>query len=114
VLTVPECSDGTFTGVVTADAGTAAKGLHYTIDGGPELFAQANSATGDVTVAGVPPGAHTIEYWGEDQAGQLERVHHLVSVLVGKRRPKVKVRSDRGEIVQRPALLGCKVHRRHR
>jgi hypothetical protein len=104
-LVIPGCSGGSFEGTVAADIGTepgfgtVPKAMHYTVDGGPEASAKANSSTGIATIKGVPVGAHTLEYWGEDKAGDLEVVHHTASVFVTKEQPKVRVLSDQNKSV---------------
>jgi hypothetical protein len=104
-ITLPECSSGTFTGGVFADYGTAPKAVHYTVNEGPELIAKASS-TGAVTIKGLPPGTDILEYWAEDKAENLERVHHRVSVFVTKEKPKVNVISDQNRSTYKDGQRG--------
>ncbi len=71
-LQVPPCSGVGFAAFIGTDYGTAPKGVHYIIDGETEGFAKANSE-GYATVKPATVGMHTIEYWAEDKATDLER-----------------------------------------
>ena len=107
-LPVPECSNGSFAGTVYADYPTAPKAIHFTVDGGPEGTAKATTTTviplngvpttvGQATIKGVPVGTHTLEWWGEDKASDLERVHHAATVFVTKEKPHLNVTSEQGK-----------------
>jgi hypothetical protein len=104
-VNVPRCSNGTFAATVAADEGTVPKAIHYTIDGGAELTGKANGA-GEATLKGVPPGIHTVEYWGEDKTTQLERTRHTATVFVEKTAPKVTITSDQNKSVYDPGEKG--------
>ncbi len=94
-LTVPPCSSGSFEDRVTPDIGTAAKAVHYTVDGGLEATAKANGE-GIATLKVSTAGFHTVEYWPEDKAGQLG-AHQVAAVFVVKIGPKVAITSDQNE-----------------
>jgi hypothetical protein len=107
-LPVPECSSGSFLGTVYADYPTIPKAIHFTVDGGPEGTAKASTteirtmngvptAVGQATIKGVPVGTHTLEWWGEDKANDLERVHHAAQVFVTKEKPHLNVTSEQGK-----------------
>jgi hypothetical protein len=59
------------------DPATAAKAIHYRIDGGAEQAVATTGSPGTASVT-VPAGRHSLEYWAEDQLGQLEVAHHTV------------------------------------
>jgi hypothetical protein len=42
----------------------------------------------------VSPGAHGLEYWGEDTLGQAESNHHVATVFVIPEKPTVSITSD--------------------
>ena len=75
----PGGSGATITVTADPDPATGPKAAHYRVDGGPE---QVTATTGNPGVAKVPvpPGVHSLEYWGEDQLSQQETPHHTLTV----------------------------------
>jgi DNA-binding beta-propeller fold protein YncE len=88
---------GTLTvSVAEASGGTAAKTLHFTVDGGAEdTRATGAGAPGTVDLT-FADGRHTLEFWGEDELGRVETQHHTVTVLVDGTAPRVAVSGDQG------------------
>ena len=75
----PHGSTATIT--VTADPhpATGPEAAHYRIDGGPEHVTDTTGIPGTAKVS-VPRGTHRLEFWGEDQLGQQEATHHVITV----------------------------------
>ena len=42
-------------------------------------------------------GYHTLEWWGEDKHGDVERVHHAATVFVTKEKPRLFVTSEQNK-----------------
>ncbi|HEX8856327.1 MAG TPA: Ig-like domain-containing protein [Thermoleophilaceae bacterium] len=79
---VPACqTNGTVTVNASANAGSygAPKAVHYKVDGGAEQTAPVSDGNAAINV---PSGSHTLEYWGENQAGAQEAAHHTATVKV--------------------------------
>jgi hypothetical protein len=82
--TIPGCSPGGQIAVTVTpdpDPAVAAAAVHYRVDGGGEVVAATSGSPGVATVT-LANGSHTLEYWGGDTVGGLERPHHTASVLV--------------------------------
>jgi hypothetical protein len=79
--TAPACSStGALTVTLADDAGgSGPKAVHYRVDGGAEQVVDASSGSATITVSN---GTHSIEYWGEDVAGNQEATHHTLSLKV--------------------------------
>jgi hypothetical protein len=93
-LSVPGCSkSGALPATVTADSGTTPKAIHYKIDGGSEQTVATTGSPGAAVIS-VPEGQHSVEYWGEDQLGQLESQHHTAAVVVDHTSPTLTINSD--------------------
>jgi hypothetical protein len=95
------CSrSGAFGAHVTPDPdpAVAAKALHMRIDGGAEAVLPTSGSPGITSIA-VPPGAHALEYWGEDSLGQQESAHHAARVLVDGVPPALAISSDQRRTV---------------
>jgi hypothetical protein len=105
-LLVGECTAGSPPGIVAPDYGAVAKGIHYIVDEGGEQFAKANSEGVAKVKLGVPPGPHTVEYWGEDKSGDLEHAHHRGNVLVVSHEVKVAITSEQNKSVYKPGEKG--------
>ncbi|HEY2438042.1 MAG TPA: hypothetical protein VGH93_12740 [Solirubrobacteraceae bacterium] len=54
-----------------SDPAAAPLAIHFTIDDGPEQAVLTTGNPGVATIV-VPPGSHSLQYWGEDTAGDLE------------------------------------------
>jgi len=59
--------------------GSGAKAVHYRVDGGAEQVVAASGGSATITL---PNGTHSVEYWGEDVAGNQEATHHTLSQKV--------------------------------
>jgi hypothetical protein len=92
---VPGCTrSGDVTVTVEDDqGGSGAKAVRYRIDGGAEQTAATSGQPG-VATATVPEGRHSLEFWGEDQAGNQEADHTTVNVVVDRTDPTVAITSD--------------------
>jgi dipeptidyl aminopeptidase/acylaminoacyl peptidase len=99
VAQVPECT-GSVTVTVSDSTGfkSPPKAVHFQIDGGPEQTAPTNGNTATITV---PQGRHSLNYWGENQAGDQETTLHTVEVLADATRPRLTIRSDQGRVTYR-------------
>ena len=92
---LPLCR-GPVTVLVTDNpGGSGAAGVRFRLDGGPE---QELATSGNPGVASIPipEGNHTLEYWGEDVAGNQESPHHVASVQIDTTSPIVSITSDQG------------------
>lgn len=89
---------GTFT--ATDPGGLGPKAIHYKI-GGVEKTAPTD-ASGHASVA-IPSGTSSLEFWGEDLAGNQEAAHHALSVT-GCAAPKVGVAGVRRACVSKASL----------
>jgi hypothetical protein len=69
--------------------------VHFRLDGGPEQTTGALGASGAVPIA-APEGSHTLEYWGEDEAGNLEFPHKVLGVQIDSTAPALAIASDQG------------------
>ena len=74
----PHGSTATITVTADPDPATGPKAAHYTIDGGPEQVTGTTGIPGTATVT-LPHGTHRLEFWGEDELGQQEATHHVVT-----------------------------------
>jgi Tol biopolymer transport system component len=86
------------------------KAVHFKVDGGAEQVAPTTPA-GDATVT-LPNGKHTVEYWGENQAGDQEAQHHTATLAADtthKCAPAVSVAGVRRACVSR-SPLNVRVH----
>jgi hypothetical protein len=91
---VPPCSQNGNVAVTVGDASgfkSGPKAVHYQIDGGPEQIAPTSGDTATITV---PEGRHTLSFWGENQAGDLEAARHDVPVLVDSTNPHIVILRD--------------------
>jgi hypothetical protein len=94
---IPPCST---TGAVTVTIGdttgfkSSPRGVQYRLDFGPEQVATTDGGT--TATIPVPAGRHELEYWGQNQAGDQERVHHNVVVTVDQTSPTVVILRDQG------------------
>ena len=80
---VPACSaTGQIPVTVSDPTGfkSGPKAVHFKVDGGAEQVAPTD-ASGNAAVT-VPNGSHTLEYWGEDQAGYQQPTHNTAVVKV--------------------------------
>src|SRR5437660_1352005 len=84
-VSIPACSrTGQLAATVTSDPTdptVAPLAIHYIIDDGPEQAVLTTGNPGIATVS-VPSGSHSLEFWGEDTAGDLEDPHQTADVLV--------------------------------
>jgi hypothetical protein len=73
--------------------GSGSKAVHYAIDGGA---AQAVATSGNPGAASltVTEGNHTVEYWGEDQLGNVEATRHTLAAQRDTAAPTVAITSD--------------------
>jgi hypothetical protein len=76
---------------VTVSAVDGPAAVAYVLDGAPAGIP--TNAAGQATIS-LSPGQHTLEYWGVDEAGAEESVHHVLSATFGA--PSVTVTSDQG------------------
>jgi hypothetical protein len=74
----PHGSTATITVTADPDPATGPKAAHYRIDGGPEHVTDTTGIPGTAKVS-VPRGTHRLEFWGEDQLGQQEATHHVIT-----------------------------------
>jgi hypothetical protein len=84
----------------TDPGGLGPKAIHYKIGGVEKTVA--TDATGHASVA-VPSGAGSVEFWGEDLAGNQEAAHHTLSVASCST-PKVAVAGVRRACVSKASL----------
>jgi TolB protein len=96
---VPQCT-GSVPVTVSDLSGfkSAPKAVHFQIDGGPE---QTAPTSGNTATISVPQGRHSLNYWGENQAGDQERTLHTTEVVVDATRPRLTIRSDQGRTTYR-------------
>jgi hypothetical protein len=89
----PGCSGALSVTNTDNAGGSGSKAIHYRVDGGAEqtLATTGNPGTASIAVA---EGSHTVEYWGEDQLGNLEAPHNTVTVQRDTTAPVVKITSD--------------------
>jgi hypothetical protein len=109
--TAASCSPTGFQPVTVTDAsgGSGSKAVHFKIDGGAEQVA-AVDASGKATLT-VPNGKHTVEFWGEDNAGNVETAHHTITVLTDtttKCAPKLAVAGVRRACVTKVVKVQIK------
>jgi dipeptidyl aminopeptidase/acylaminoacyl peptidase len=99
VAQVPECT-GSVTVTVSDSTGfkSPPKAVHFQIDGGPEQTAPTTGATATINV---PQGRHSLNYWGENQAGDQETTLHTVDVFADATRPSLTIRSDQRKATYR-------------
>jgi hypothetical protein len=69
--------------------------VHFRIDAGAEQVTATAGNPGNAAIM-VPEGNHTLEYWGEDDAGNVESPHHVASVQVDTTPPTLSITSDQG------------------
>jgi hypothetical protein len=92
---IPPCVPG---GTVTVAVGDTTgfksppRGVQYRLDFGAQQVALTNG--GVTATISVPAGRHELEYWGQNQAGDQEVVHHNVVVTVDQTRPSVVILRD--------------------
>ena len=102
----PACNKaGSVTVTVTDETGgSGAKAVHFKLDGGAETTAATtgNPGTAKITVA---TGKHSVEFWGEDNAGNQEASHHTITVVVDQTKPTISIKSNQGRNVY---LIGQK------
>jgi hypothetical protein len=79
---------------VTVSAPNGAKAVDYVLDG--TAGSVETNATGQATIT-LTPGQHTLEYWGEDQAGAQETTHHTLNVTVASGGPTLTITSEQGK-----------------
>jgi hypothetical protein len=60
------------------DPSTGPQAAHFKVDGGPEQTIATTGNPGQATLQ-LPPGVHSVEYWGEDQLGLQEPTLHTVN-----------------------------------
>jgi Tol biopolymer transport system component len=72
------------------------RGVHYRLDFGAEQVATTDGGV-TATIA-IPAGRHELEYWGQNQAGDQEAVHHNVFVTVDQTRPRVVILRDQRRV----------------
>src|SRR4051812_23475428 len=65
--------------------------LHYRVSGGKEHTAALSGNAVVLTVKRKKKA--TIEYWGQNQQGDLERTHRKVTVRVDRKKPRIRIRS---------------------
>jgi TolB protein len=70
------------------------RGVRYRLDFSAEQVALTNG--GSTATIALPAGRHELEYWGQNQAGDQEAVHHNVVVTVDQTRPTVVILRDQG------------------
>jgi hypothetical protein len=75
--------------------GSGPRAVHLRLDGGTEQSVKTEGNPGMASIA-IPEGNHTLEYWGEDAAGNLEIPHHVASVRIDTTPPAVSITSDQG------------------
>ncbi|HMD52196.1 MAG TPA: hypothetical protein VKG62_05720 [Solirubrobacteraceae bacterium] len=93
---VPVCSSGTAAATVTPDVDFAVqpKAVRYRIDGDATQSLATSGNPGTAAIP-LPAGAHTLEYWGEDNFGGQEATHHTATFDTTP--PTVSVVSDQGK-----------------
>jgi len=69
----------------TDDGGAGVASIHYILDGGSEVSVAGSSAS--VSVSG--KGAHTVEYWAVDDAGNVETPPNTTTVKIDTTSPDV-------------------------
>jgi hypothetical protein len=90
-----DCTNTTATFSVTDRAGwSGAKDLHYRVDGGAEQIARTTGGVTGTVAVSLPDGRHSVEFWGVDEAGAVEKTHHTASVLTDKTAPTITITSD--------------------
>jgi TolB protein len=104
----PACSTSASLAVHVGDAAgnkSGPKAVHFKVDGGAEQVAPTSPA-GDAAIT-LSNGKHTVEFWGENQAGDQEVQHHTVSVTIDtahKCAPVVAVAGVRRACVSKKSL----------
>jgi hypothetical protein len=79
---------------VTVSAPNGAKAVDYVLDGTP---GSAETTTAGQATITIPPGEHTLEYWGEDLAEAQESTHHTLTVTVASGGPTLTITSEQGK-----------------
>jgi Tol biopolymer transport system component len=101
VAQIAPCSTTGSVAVTVSDPSgfkSAPKAVHFQIDGGPEQTAPTSGNTATIVV---PAGRHSVNYWGENQAGDQETTLHTADVLVDATRPRLTIHSDQGKVTYR-------------
>lgn len=89
---VAACS-GTVTVTVTDNAGgSGPKNVLFKIDGGAQQ-STATASNGQATIT-VPSGKHSVEFWGQDVAGNQETAHHTVTAINDTGKPNITITSN--------------------
>ncbi len=98
---VPACAeDGRVVVGMATDPATGSRAVRFRIDGGAEQSAPAANNVASVTV---PPGRHTLEYWGEDAVPQQEIQHHSAALQSGACSPGPTPHLQLGRVTVTPA-----------
>jgi hypothetical protein len=85
---------GPATLTVTDDReGSGARGVRFRLDGALEQRILAAGNPGAAAIA-IPEGTHSLEYWGEDAAGNQELAHHTLAVQTDTTPPTLSITSD--------------------
>ncbi len=79
--------------VVSVSAVNGPKAVDYVLDG--VSGSVPTNASGEASIS-LPPGQHTLEYWGEDETGAQESTHHVVNVTVASGGPSLSITSEQG------------------
>ncbi|MCD1295028.1 hypothetical protein CUJ83_08465 [Methanocella sp. CWC-04] len=93
-VSAPDGNNGWYTGPLTLSANDTVSGvlnLTYRLDSGSPI-----EITGSSVILNLQDGAHTLEYWSADKAGNVE-VHQNKVVNVDKRAPVTSVSAPDGD-----------------
>jgi hypothetical protein len=92
-ITPPLCKGPAIVTVTDDSEGSGPHAIHFRLDGGAER-SLATSDNPGVAAVSIPEGTHTLEYWGEDAAGNLEASHHVATMQIDSTPPEVSITSD--------------------
>ncbi len=94
---IPVCRGPVTFTVTDNPGGSGARAVDFRIDSGAEQTVATAGNPGSAQI-GMPEGNDTLEYWGEDAAGNLESPHHLANVLIDTTPPSVSISDEQGSL----------------
>jgi Beta-propeller repeat len=90
---IPACRGPAIVTVTDDPTGAGPHAADFRIDGAAEQAAATSGSPGAASIS-IPEGNHTLEYWGEDAAGNLEATHHVTAVRMDTTPPSLSITSD--------------------
>jgi Beta-propeller repeat len=91
----PICRGPVTASVTDNPGGSGPAVVLHRLDGGPTQASATSGNPGTAAIA-IPEGNHTLEYWGEDAAGNQEAPSHFLSTQIDTTPPSLSIVGDQG------------------